>query len=114
VPIWSASSSREVRYALCDDEDTLIWFGNQRAVEYHPTLTTVSRPGRPSYVVLDIDPPSGAEFGAAVAAALLVRQALSDAGLGGAVKTSGAKGVHIYVPVSDGVSAMMRRRPPVR
>jgi DNA primase len=49
--------------------------------------------------VLDIDPPSG-EFGHAVAAAKLVRRALADLGLAGAVKTSGAKGVHVYVPVS--------------
>ncbi len=54
---------------------------------------------RPTYLVLDIDPPSGGEFGHAVAAAQLVRQALAGAGLAGAVKTSGAKGVHVYVPV---------------
>nr|MDQ2815773.1 ATP-dependent DNA ligase [Actinomycetota bacterium] len=50
----------------------------------------------------DIDPPEGGPFGQAVAAALLVRQALIDAGLAGAVKTSGSKGVHIYVPVDAG------------
>jgi bifunctional non-homologous end joining protein LigD len=97
VSVWSASSSRSVRYALCDDRATLIWFGNQRAVEYHVPLGT--DPERPGYVVLDIDPPEGAAFGHAVAAALLVRQALTDSGLSGAVKTSGAKGLHIYVPV---------------
>jgi bifunctional non-homologous end joining protein LigD len=105
VSIWSQTSSREVRYAVCDEPDTLIWFGNQRAVEYHPTLSTLSDPGRPSYLVLDIDPPAGAAFGVAAGAAKLVRQALSDAGLAGAVKTSGAKGLHIYVPVSSDVSA---------
>ncbi|HXL88652.1 MAG TPA: ATP-dependent DNA ligase [Streptosporangiaceae bacterium] len=97
VSVWSASSSRSVRYALCDDRATLIWFGNQRAVEYHVPLGT--DPERPGYVVLDIDPPEGAAFGHAVAAALLARQALTDSGLSGAVKTSGAKGLHIYVPV---------------
>ena len=97
VSVWSASSSRSVRYALCDDRATLIWFGNQRAVEYHVPLGT--DPERPGYVVLDIDPPEGAAFGHAVKAALLVRQALTDSGLSGAVKTSGAKGLHIYVPV---------------
>ncbi len=48
---------------------------------------------------MDIDPPPGGPFGHAVAAARLVRQALADAGLAGAVKTSGSKGVHVYVPV---------------
>jgi len=97
VSIWSQSSSRSVRYALCDDRATLIWFGNQRAVEYHVPLGVDLE--RPDYVVLDIDPPEGAAFGQAVEAALLVRQALADSGLSGAVKTSGAKGVHIFVPV---------------
>jgi DNA primase len=55
-------------------------------------------------VILDIDPPEGGPFGRAVAAAFLVRQALADAGLGGAVKTSGSKGVHVYVPVEGATS----------
>jgi DNA ligase D-like protein (predicted polymerase) len=102
VTMWAESSKREVRYALCDDRRTLLWFANQRAVEYHPTLGLAGRPDRPSYLVLDIDPPSGGAFGHAVAAARLVRQALADVGLAGAVKTSGSKGVHVYVPIDAG------------
>jgi bifunctional non-homologous end joining protein LigD len=102
VTMWAESSKREVRYALCDDRRTLLWFGNQRAVEYHPTLGLAGRLDRPSHLVLDIDPPSGGEFGHAVAAARLVRQALADVGLAGAVKTSGSKGVHVYVPIEAG------------
>ena len=99
VTLWAESSKREVRYALCDDRRTLLWLANQRAVEYHPTLYLAGAMDRPTYLVLDIDPPSGGEFGHAVAAARLVRHALAGAGLAGAVKTSGAKGVHVYVPV---------------
>jgi len=102
VTMWAESSKREVRYALCDDRRTLLWFANQRAVEYHPTLGLAGRLDRPSYLVLDIDPPSGGEFGHAVAAARLVRQALDQVGLAGAVKTSGSKGVHVYVPIEAG------------
>ena len=98
VTLWAESSKREVRYALCDDRRTLLWFANQRAVEYHPTLFLADHMDRPTYLVLDIDPPSG-EFRRAVAAAKLVRQALADVGLAGAVKTSGSKGVHVYVPI---------------
>src|SRR6201996_908177 len=101
VSMWAQASHREVRYALCEDKPTLTWFANQRAVEYHVTLAPAGHLDRPSYLVLDIDPPGPGEFAKAVAAARLVREALSGAGLAGAVKTSGAKGVHIYVPVRD-------------
>ncbi len=101
---WAESSRREVHYALCDDRRTLIWFGNQRAVEYHPTLGRVDAMDRATHLVLDLDPPEGDDtFGAAVGAALLVRQALTDLGLAGAVKTSGAKGVHVFVPITTDV-----------
>jgi bifunctional non-homologous end joining protein LigD len=103
VTLWAESSRREVRYALCDDWPTLLWFANQRAVEYHPTLARVAQPDRPTYLILDIDPPSGGPFGQAVAAARLVREALAGAGLAGAVKTSGSKGLHVYVPVDASV-----------
>ena len=38
MPFWAETSKREVSYALCNDRRTLLWFANQRAVEYHPTL----------------------------------------------------------------------------
>ena len=99
VTMWAESSRREVRYPLCDDWRTLLWLANQRAVEYHPTLGLAGHLDRPSYLVLDIDPPPGGPFGQAVAAARLIHQALDSAGLSGAVKTSGSKGLHVYVPV---------------
>ena len=111
MTLWAESSKRYVRYALCDDRRTLIWFANQRAVEYHPTLSLAGHLDRPTYLILDIDPPSGGEFGHAVAAAFLVRRALAEVGLVGAVKTSGAKGVHVYVPIAaDGESAAAATR----
>ena len=100
VTLWAESSRREVSYALCDDRRTLLWFANQRAIEYHPTLGRAGHLGEPDYLVLDIDPPSVDAFGLAVRAAFLVRQALADLGLAGAVKTSGAKGVHVLVPIA--------------
>jgi bifunctional non-homologous end joining protein LigD len=100
VPVWAEASKRQVSYALCNDRRTLLWFANQRAVEYHVTLFKVGSWDSPSYLVLDLDPPEGADFSVVVRAALLVRQALADSGLAGAVKTSGAKGVHVFVPLS--------------
>jgi len=113
VPLWAESSKREVSYALCNDRRTLLWFANQRAVEYHPTLIRADRWDRTTYLVLDLDPPIADAFPLAVRAAQLVRQTLADVGLVGAVKTSGAKGAHVFVPVGaqatiDDVAAATR------
>jgi DNA ligase D-like protein (predicted polymerase) len=104
VTLWAEASKRDVSYALCNDRRTLLWFANQRAVEYHPALARVDRPDRMTHLVLDLDPPDADAFSMAVRAAHLVRQALADVGLVGAVKTSGAKGVHVFVPIDDQAS----------
>jgi bifunctional non-homologous end joining protein LigD len=101
VKWWAEASKRDVSYALCNDRRTLLWFANQRAVEYHPTLVRASRPDRITHLVLDLDPPDADAFSMAVRVARLVRQALADVGLEGVVKTSGAKGVHVFVPIDD-------------
>ncbi|HYZ07030.1 MAG TPA: non-homologous end-joining DNA ligase [Pseudonocardiaceae bacterium] len=100
--VWAEASRRDVTYALCNDRRTLLWLANQRAVEYHPTLVR-DRAGTTTHLVLDLDPPVGDAFDHVVRAARLVRLALADAGLAGAVKTSGAKGVHVFVPLGDRV-----------
>ena len=109
VRMWAEASHREVSYALCNDRRTLLWFANQRAVEYHPALFRVGQESHPTHMVLDIDPPgageAAAEFVLAVRAAYLIRQVLADAGLAGAVKTSGAKGLHVLVPIEAGTGA---------
>jgi bifunctional non-homologous end joining protein LigD len=101
VQLWAEASKREISYALCNDRKTLLWFANQRAVEYHPTLYRIDERDRPTHLVLDIDPPDVNAFQLAVGAAKLAHQALADAGLAGAIKTSGAKGVHIFVPLAN-------------
>jgi DNA ligase D len=100
VDIWSESSRRTIAYALCNDRRTLLWFANQRAVEFHPTLFRVPSPDSPSVLVIDLDPPEGEPFPAVVEAARVVRAALTDLGLAGGVKTSGSKGLHVIVPVT--------------
>ena len=110
--VWAEASRRDVTYALCDDRRTLLWFANQRAVEYHPALVPAGASAG-THLVLDLDPPEGAPFADVVLAAGLVRQALADAGLTGALKTSGSKGVHVFVPLdrrteADDVGAATR------
>jgi DNA ligase D len=101
VRLWAETSKRAVSYALCNDRRTLMWFANQRAIEYHPALVRADRLAAPTYLVLDLDPPSVHNFTDAVRAAHLVRETLADVHLVGAVKTSGAKGVHVFVPVAQ-------------
>jgi DNA ligase D-like protein (predicted polymerase) len=98
--VWAEASRRQVSYALCNDRRTLLWFANQRAIEYHPGLARAGHEDHPAYLVLDLDPPAAEDFGLAVRAAHLIREALAGAGLAGAVKTSGAKGVHVFVPMT--------------
>jgi bifunctional non-homologous end joining protein LigD len=104
VMLWAESSHREVAYPLCNDRRTLLWLANQRAVEYHPTLVRGGRWDRPTHLIVDLDPPSAEEFARCVSAAMLVRQVLVDGGVASAVKTSGSKGLHIYVPLDDSSS----------
>ena len=101
VTVWSEAAHREVHQVLCDDRRTLLWLANQRSVEFHVPFFRLDDPAHPTALVLDLDPPEGADFPAVVAVARLVRGALDGAGLAGAVKTSGAKGLHVVVPVRD-------------
>jgi DNA ligase D-like protein (predicted polymerase) len=111
VAVWSWGAHREVHQVLCDDRRTLLWLANQRAVEFHVPFTRAGEE-RPTGLVVDLDPPEDAGFEMVVRAAGVVRRALDEAGLAGAVKTSGSKGLHVVVPVSgsgpEDVSAATR------
>jgi len=99
VAVWSFGAHREVHQVLCDDRRTLLWLANQRAVEFHVPFFRAGHETEPTGLVIDLDPPEGADFAVVVQAAGLVRRALEATGLAGAVKTSGSKGVHVVVPV---------------
>ena len=107
LEVPTQDGKKVVRYPVCGDRKTLLWFANQRAVEYHPNLYRGLEFDAPTHLVVDLDPPAGSDaFVRAVEAAFLVRQALSDVGMSGLVKTSGAKGVHVVVPLESGQSAV--------
>jgi bifunctional non-homologous end joining protein LigD len=92
------SAKRDVRYILCNSRKTLLWLANQASIELHPWLSRVDRIERPDFLVLDVDPPEN-DFERAVKVALAVKEVLDEMGLRSVAKTSGAKGVHIYVPL---------------
>jgi DNA ligase D len=107
LDVATQDGRRVVRYPVCDDRETLLWFANQRAVEYHPTLFHERMFDAPTHLVVDLDPPAGSDaFARAVQAAFLVRQVLSEAGMTALAKTSGAKGLHVVVPLAPDQSAV--------
>lgn len=98
VTLPAESAKREVNYILCNSERALLWLANQGSIELHPWLSRVARLERPDHLVMDLDPPEGA-FDRAVEIAFLVRDVLEGVGLSAAAKTSGAKGIHVFVPL---------------
>jgi bifunctional non-homologous end joining protein LigD len=107
LEVRTQDGKRVVRYPVCDDRETLLWFANQRAVEYHPTLFRELAFDAPTHLIVDLDPPPGSDaFARAAQGAHLVRRVLEDAGMATMAKTSGAKGVHVVVPLAPGQSAV--------
>jgi DNA ligase D len=94
---WTGSSNRTVAYALVDDADTLRWCAQQNALELHPWFSRVDEPGHPDVCAFDLDPSSPDQDVAG--AARDVRDALAELGLAALLKTSGKRGLHVYVPI---------------
>ncbi len=90
-----------IDYILCNNLKTLIWLGNQLAIEFHVPFQTMKSHG-PSEIVFDLDPPSKEAFHLAVKAALLIKEVLDQLHLIGFIKTSGNKGLQIYLPLPEG------------
>ena len=89
-----------IHYILCNDIETLVWLGNQLAIEFHIPFQTIKNPG-PSEIVFDLDPPTKDHFHLAVKAALEINTVLDQLNLKSFVKTSGSKGLQIYLPLPD-------------
>lgn len=86
---------------VIDDLAGLVWAVNLTTLELHPFLGTVAALDAPTAMVLDLDPGPPAAMLQACAVALLLRAALDRRGLASYPKTSGGKGLHVYVPVQD-------------
>lgn len=89
-----------IRYVVCNDLETLLWLGNQASVEFHVPFQTVDTV-KPKEICLDLDPPSRKEFSLAVHAAKILEAILGSLGLQSFVKTSGNKGIQVYIPLRE-------------
>ena len=91
--------SRLVDFPLVNDELALLWMVQMHCIDMNAWYSRVDKPERPDFVLFDLDPPDG-EFRLGVRVAHLVHDLLEELGLRGYVKTSGADGVHVLVPVT--------------
>ncbi len=85
-------------YIVCSNLQTLIWLGNQLAIEFHVPFQTIEKSG-PSEIVFDLDPPSRDAFDLSVRAAQLIKELLDKLHLHSFIKTSGNKGLQVYIPL---------------
>ncbi len=88
-----------VHYALCQNRESLLWLANMGVIPQNPWLSRLPHPERPDYVVFDLDPQDSVPFPEVCSAALYLKEVLDGLGLSAWVKTSGSRGIHIYVPL---------------
>lgn len=102
APEFVQSQEKEgIQYIICNNEETFVWLGNQLAFEFHIPFQTIHQHG-PGEIVFDLDPPSQEDFSLAIKAALIIKEVLDSLQLISFVKTSGNKGLQIYIPLPDG------------
>ena len=89
----------DTNFAICNKVETLLWLGNQLAIEFHIPFQTIYTE-KPTEIVFDLDPPSVEEFHLAVHAALKIKTILDHFELTSFIKTSGGKGMQIYIPLT--------------
>lgn len=92
----------DVDYLRIDEPAALVWAANSAAIEIHPGLARAPHLERPSVLVLDLDPGEGSDVITCCRVALILREYLGRAGLQAWPKTSGSKGLQLYVPLNDG------------
>jgi bifunctional non-homologous end joining protein LigD len=90
----------KIEYCVCDDLATLVWLANLADLELHPSLSLVDDILRPTVMAFDLDPGPGAGLPECCEVAFLLRDALAQLNLESFAKTSGSKGIQLYVPLN--------------
>ncbi|AKX94900.1 hypothetical protein MOTHE_c21170 [Moorella thermoacetica] len=99
LPVYHTDSDKTINYVLCNNEATLAWLANQGCIEVHAWLSRAGRLEYPDIVVMDLDPADGTTLVDVLEIALLVNRALKELHLTGYPKNSGARGLHIFIPL---------------
>jgi bifunctional non-homologous end joining protein LigD len=100
VPIWSEDTQREIRYFVCDDEESLLYVANMGSIPLHVWASRVAALELPDWCVIDLDPKE-APFSDVVRTALVVRRLCESIALPSYVKTTGKTGLHIMLPLGQ-------------
>jgi bifunctional non-homologous end joining protein LigD len=103
APVWSGQNEGDIDYCLCNDRATLIWLGQLAALELHPSLSHANRIEQPSVLAFDLDPGEPAGILECCRVAFWVRDLFGRLGLECFPKTSGSKGLQVYVPLNSEV-----------
>jgi bifunctional non-homologous end joining protein LigD len=100
APIWSGRNRRTIHYILADDLATLVWLANLAAIELHPSLSLAKDIPSPTMMVFDLDPGAPANIVQCCQVGLWLREIFEHFNLQSFPKTSGSKGLQIYVPLN--------------
>ena len=107
VPRWrnpEAKAGESKTYLVVDEAAALVWAANFGALEWHAWTARASDPASPSYALIDIDPGATTSWDDLLVLARLHRTALEHVGVRAAVKVTGRRGIHIWIPVAAGLS----------
>ena len=100
VAIFSETKKRDVSYFLIDDLASLLYLSNLGCIEHNPFSAREDDLDQPDYMFVDLDPTEGTPFSRVVLAAKVIGEVLKRAGLEFFIKTSGASGLHMYIPIA--------------
>jgi bifunctional non-homologous end joining protein LigD len=99
APVWSEGNHRTIHYILANDLPTLVWIANLASIELHPSLSVAPDIATPTMIVFDLDPGPPANIVQCAQVGLWVREIFNHFGLRSFPKTSGSKGLQIYIPL---------------
>jgi bifunctional non-homologous end joining protein LigD len=95
-------SGNVIDFPIVQDLPALLWVVNLGCIDLNQWYARCDDVDRPDYLHFDLDPVPGADFGRVIATALLVRESLDSLGMPNYAKTTGSKGIHVYVPIVRG------------
>lgn len=97
--IFSESANKDIKYIICNDKSTLAYLNNLGCIELNPWHSRTVSLDRPDYLAIDIDPSPSNTFEQVIETAKVVKEIFDRIGAACYCKTSGATGLHVYVPM---------------